>query len=247
LWSSCRRSSTPRRSTRTSGDLRARLRGLTLNAVRLVLATICAGLGRTRSSRTFRGKRLSASGRSSRRPTRSPRRRSCGASTPAPHGQRNRRRGPFNDATALVAHRVAVAAVMAGSFSLAEAGLEFVLERPAARDRSRGRVDRRRDPLAHHRRQGQRPPSRSRGCRSESRRPLRRWQSGSARTSLASRVGLVSNETDQGSDSFGSRHSRESIRREAIPCRRRGRVPHPYETAEKTRRSGRSGSVRPDP
>jgi hypothetical protein len=94
-WSSCRRSSTPRRSTRTSGDLRAHLRGLTLNAVRLVLATMRAGLGRTRSARTCRGKRLSASGRSSRRPTRSPRRRSCGASTPAPHGQRNRRQGPL--------------------------------------------------------------------------------------------------------------------------------------------------------
>jgi CPA1 family monovalent cation:H+ antiporter len=35
--------------------------------------------------------------------------------------------GLFNDATALVAYRVAVAAVVAGSFSLAEAGLEFVL------------------------------------------------------------------------------------------------------------------------
>jgi len=35
--------------------------------------------------------------------------------------------GLFNDATALVAYRLAVAAVVAGSFSLAEAGLEFVL------------------------------------------------------------------------------------------------------------------------
>src|SRR5919202_4065656 len=35
--------------------------------------------------------------------------------------------GLFNDATALVAYRVAVAAVVAGSFSLAEAGLKFVL------------------------------------------------------------------------------------------------------------------------
>ena len=35
--------------------------------------------------------------------------------------------GLFNDATALVAYRVAVAAVVAGSFSLANAGLEFVL------------------------------------------------------------------------------------------------------------------------
>ena len=35
--------------------------------------------------------------------------------------------GLFNDATALVAYRVAVAAVVAGGFSLAEAGLRFVL------------------------------------------------------------------------------------------------------------------------
>jgi monovalent cation/hydrogen antiporter len=35
--------------------------------------------------------------------------------------------GLFNDATALVAYRVAVVAVVAGSFSLAEAGLRFIL------------------------------------------------------------------------------------------------------------------------
>ena len=35
--------------------------------------------------------------------------------------------GLFNDATALVAYRVAVAAVVAGGFSLADAGLRFVL------------------------------------------------------------------------------------------------------------------------
>jgi monovalent cation/hydrogen antiporter len=35
--------------------------------------------------------------------------------------------GLFNDATALVAYRVAVAAVVAGSFSIADAGLNFVL------------------------------------------------------------------------------------------------------------------------
>jgi CPA1 family monovalent cation:H+ antiporter len=35
--------------------------------------------------------------------------------------------GLFNDATALVAYRVAVAAVVAGSFSLADAGMDFVL------------------------------------------------------------------------------------------------------------------------
>src|SRR3712207_5702193 len=35
--------------------------------------------------------------------------------------------GLFNDATALVAYRVAVAAVVAGSFSLADAGLRFAV------------------------------------------------------------------------------------------------------------------------
>ena len=35
--------------------------------------------------------------------------------------------GLFNDATALVAYRVAITAVIAGSFSLAEASMEFVL------------------------------------------------------------------------------------------------------------------------
>ena len=35
--------------------------------------------------------------------------------------------GLFNDVTALVAYRVAVAAVVAGSFSLADAGLRFLL------------------------------------------------------------------------------------------------------------------------
>jgi NhaP-type Na+/H+ or K+/H+ antiporter len=35
--------------------------------------------------------------------------------------------GLFNDATALVAYRAAVAAVVAGSFSLADTGLKFVL------------------------------------------------------------------------------------------------------------------------
>src|SRR5947207_1141385 len=34
--------------------------------------------------------------------------------------------GLFNDATALVAYRVAVAAVVAGSFSMADAGLRFL-------------------------------------------------------------------------------------------------------------------------
>ena len=49
--------------------------------------------------------------------------------------------GLFNDATALVAYRVAVAAVVAGSFSLADAGLEFVLGAAGGRgDRPGGRM-----------------------------------------------------------------------------------------------------------
>ena len=47
--------------------------------------------------------------------------------------------GLFNDATALVAYRVAVAAVVAGSFSLADAGLRFVLGRRRAAWRSDSR------------------------------------------------------------------------------------------------------------
>jgi monovalent cation/hydrogen antiporter len=67
-------------------------------------------------------------GRSSRRPTRWPRRPSCAASVSPPPGQRGRGEGLFNDATALVADRVAVVAVVAGNV-LAGPG------RPAVRPR----------------------------------------------------------------------------------------------------------------
>lgn len=110
-------------------DLRANLRGLTLNAVGLVLATMCTVawvahtlipglpwgaafvLGAIVSptdplAATVIMRRLDA-----------PRR-----IVSAIEGE-----GLFNDATALVAYRVAVAAVVAGGFSLVDAGLRFVL------------------------------------------------------------------------------------------------------------------------
>jgi Na+/H+ antiporter len=110
-------------------DLRANLRGLTLNAVGLVIATMCAVawaahalipglpwgaafvLGAIVSptdplAATVIMRRLDA-----------PRR-----LVSAIEGE-----GLFNDATALVAYRVAVAAVVAGAFSLVDAGLRFVL------------------------------------------------------------------------------------------------------------------------
>ena len=111
------------------GDFRANLRALTLSTVGLVLATMCAVawaahalipglpweaafvLGAIVSptdplAATTIMRRLDA-----------PRR-----LVSSIEGE-----GLFNDATALVAYRVAVAAVVAGSFSLADAGLEFVL------------------------------------------------------------------------------------------------------------------------
>jgi CPA1 family monovalent cation:H+ antiporter len=112
-----------------SDDLRANLRGLTLNAVALVLVTMCVVawaahalipgiaweaafvLGAIVSptdplAATTIMRRLDA-----------PRR-----LVSSIEGE-----GLFNDATALVAYRVAVGAVVAGSFSLADAGLKFVL------------------------------------------------------------------------------------------------------------------------
>ena len=63
-------------------DFRANLRTLTLSTVALVLATMCAvAWVAHESSRACRGRPPSSSGRSSRRPTRWRRRRSCGAST----------------------------------------------------------------------------------------------------------------------------------------------------------------------
>src|ERR687883_929717 len=110
-------------------DLRANLRALTLSTVGLVLVTMCAvawaahalipGLGWEAAfvlgaivsptdplAATTIMRRLDA-----------PRR-----MVSSIEGE-----GLFNDATALVAYRVAVAAVIVGSFSLAEAGLKFVL------------------------------------------------------------------------------------------------------------------------
>ena len=58
--------------------------------------------------------------------------------------------GLFNDATALVAYKVAIAAVVGGEFSLAEAGLRFVAGAAGGhRDRARRRLGDRRDPHAH--------------------------------------------------------------------------------------------------
>jgi CPA1 family monovalent cation:H+ antiporter len=111
------------------GDLRANLRGLTLLTVGLVLVTMCAValvahalvpgmpweaafvLGAVVSPTDP----LAAAG--IMRGLNVPRR-----LVSAVEGE-----GLFNDATALVAYRVAIGAVVAGSFSLADASLEFVL------------------------------------------------------------------------------------------------------------------------
>ncbi|MFL5779716.1 MAG: Na+/H+ antiporter [Thermoleophilaceae bacterium] len=111
------------------GDLRANLRGLTLSAVGLVLLTMCAVAwaahaligGMPWEAAFVLGAIVSptdplAAGTIMRR-LEVPRR-----LVSAVEGE-----GLFNDATALVAYRVAVAAVVAGSFSLADAGLRFLL------------------------------------------------------------------------------------------------------------------------
>ena len=64
--------------------------------------------------------------------------------------------GLFNDVTALVAYRVAVAAVVAGSFSLADAGEIRARGRGGCGCGPRRRGDRRRDPQARHRPTGER-------------------------------------------------------------------------------------------
>jgi CPA1 family monovalent cation:H+ antiporter len=111
------------------GDLRANLRALTLSTVGLVLATMCAVAwaahalipGLPWEAAFVLGAIVSPTD-------------PLAAATIMRHLDAPRRlvsgiegEGLFNDATALVAYRVAVAAVVAGSFSLAEAGLEFVL------------------------------------------------------------------------------------------------------------------------
>jgi CPA1 family monovalent cation:H+ antiporter len=111
------------------GDFRANLRALTLSTVGLVLATMCGIAwaahalipGLPWEAAFVLGAILSptdplAAATIMRR-----------LDTPRRLVSSIEGEGLFNDATALVAYRVAVAAVVAGSFSLAEAGLEFVL------------------------------------------------------------------------------------------------------------------------
>jgi Na+/H+ antiporter len=111
------------------GDFRANLRALTLSAVGLVLATMCAVAwaahalipGLPWEAAFVLGAIVSPTdplaAATIMRRLDAPRR-----LLSAIEGE-----GLFNDATALVAYRVAVAAVVVGSFSLAEAGLRFVL------------------------------------------------------------------------------------------------------------------------
>src|ERR671927_618989 len=111
------------------GDFRVYLRALTLSTVGLVLVTMCAVAwaahalipGLPWEAAFVLGAIVSPTD-------------PLAAATIMRHLDAPRRlvsgiegEGLFNDATALVAYRVAVAAVVAGSFSLAEAGLEFVL------------------------------------------------------------------------------------------------------------------------
>jgi monovalent cation/hydrogen antiporter len=110
-------------------DLRSNLRGLTLSTVGLVLATMCAVAwaahtiipGLPWQAAFVLGAIVSPTdplaAATIMRRLDAPRRMVSGI-----EGE-----GLFNDATALVAYRVAVAAVVAGSFSLAEASLRFLL------------------------------------------------------------------------------------------------------------------------
>ncbi len=110
-------------------DLRANLRALTLSTVGLVLATTCAVAWATHAlipglpweAAFVLGAIVSPTdplaAATIMRRLDAPRR-----LVSSIEGE-----GLFNDATALVAYRVAVAAVVAGSFSLADAGLRFVL------------------------------------------------------------------------------------------------------------------------
>jgi Na+/H+ antiporter len=110
-------------------DLRANLRSLTLSTVGLVLATMCAVAwaahalipGLPWEAAFVLGAIVSPTdplaAATIMRRLDAPRR-----MVSSIEGE-----GLFNDATALVAYRVAVAAVVAGSFSLADAGLKFIL------------------------------------------------------------------------------------------------------------------------
>src|ERR687884_427656 len=110
-------------------DFRANLRALTLSTVGLVLATMCAVAwaahvlipGLPWEAAFVLGAIVSptdplAAATIMRR-----------LDAPRPMVSSIEGEGLFNDATALVAYRVAVAAVVAGSFSLADAALKFVL------------------------------------------------------------------------------------------------------------------------
>ncbi len=110
-------------------DLKANLRGLTLSTVGLVLVTMCGVAwaahalvdGMSWEAAFVLGAIVSPTdplaAATVMRRLDAPRRLVSGI-----EGE-----GLFNDATALVAYKVAVTAVVAGSFSLADAGLEFVL------------------------------------------------------------------------------------------------------------------------
>jgi Na+/H+ antiporter len=111
------------------GFLRANLRGMTLSAVGLVLATMCAVAsaahalidGMSWEAAFVLGAIVSPTdplaAATILRRLEAPRR-----IVSAVEGE-----GLFNDATALVAYRVAITAVVAGSFSLADATLDFLL------------------------------------------------------------------------------------------------------------------------
>src|ERR671933_65017 len=111
------------------GDLRANLRALTLSTVGLVLATMCAVAWVARALIPGLSWEAAFVLGAIVAPT-DP----LAAATIMRRLEVPRRmvsliegEGLFNDATALVAYRVGVAAVVEGSFSLAHAGLEFVL------------------------------------------------------------------------------------------------------------------------
>jgi monovalent cation/hydrogen antiporter len=110
------------------GDIRANLRGITLSSVGLVLVTMCAVAvvahalvpGLPWAAAFALGAVVSptdplAAAAIMRR-----------LDVPRPLVSAAEGEGLFNDATALVAYRVAVAAVLAGSFSMADAGLRFL-------------------------------------------------------------------------------------------------------------------------
>src|SRR3954451_9468054 len=111
------------------GDIRANLRSTTLNSIGLVLLTMCAVAvvahalidGMTWAAAFTLGAVVSPTdplaGAQIMRRLGVPRRVVSAVEA----------EGLFNDATALVAYRVAVAAAVGGSFSLAHAGLEFLV------------------------------------------------------------------------------------------------------------------------